>query len=49
MIVPIPFTRAAFLYGDPIEVMRNEDVETARLRVERSMNALAERADHYFE
>jgi len=49
MIVPIPFTRAAFLYGDPIEVARNEDVETARLRVERSMNALAEKADHYFE
>jgi len=49
MIVPIPFTRAAFLYGDPIEVARNEDVEAARLRVERAMNALAEKADHYFE
>ncbi|HJT16076.1 MAG TPA: hypothetical protein VJ853_01740 [Thermoanaerobaculia bacterium] len=49
MTVPFPFTRAAFLYGDPIEVARDEDVETARLRVEEAMNDLAERADHYFD
>ena len=48
MVVPIPFTRAAFLYGDPIEVARDEDVESARLRVQRAMNDLAEKADHYF-
>ena len=49
MVVPIPFTRVAFLYGDPIVVSRDDDVEAARLRVEKAMNELAERADHYFE
>lgn len=48
MTVPYPFTRAAFLYGDPIAIARDEDVESARLRVERAMNDLAEKADHYF-
>jgi len=49
MVVPFPFTRAVFLYGDPIVVTRDENVETARLRVEDAMNGLAVRADHYFE
>ena len=49
MTVPFPFTRAAFLYGDPIEVARDEDVESARLRVEAAMKELAERADRYFD
>jgi lysophospholipid acyltransferase (LPLAT)-like uncharacterized protein len=48
MTVPYPFSRAAFLYGDPISIARDEDVETARLRVERAMNDLAEKADRYF-
>jgi lysophospholipid acyltransferase (LPLAT)-like uncharacterized protein len=49
MVVPYPFTRAVFLYGDPIVVTRDEDVEAARLRVEDAMNTLAVRADKYFE
>ena len=49
MVVPFPFTRAVFLYGDPIVVTRDEDVETARLRLEAAMNDLARRADSYFE
>ena len=48
MIVPYPFTRAVFLYGDPITIARDEDVEAARMRVEREMNALAEKADNYW-
>lgn len=48
MVVPYPFTRAAFLYGDPISIGRDEDVESARLRVERAMNELAEKADRYY-
>jgi lysophospholipid acyltransferase (LPLAT)-like uncharacterized protein len=48
MVVPYPFTRAVFLYGDPITIARDEDVEAARQRVERAMNKLAERADNYF-
>ena len=49
MVVPMPFTRAAFLYGDPISIARDEDVEAARVRVERAMNELAEAADGYFD
>lgn len=48
MVVPFPFTRAVFLYGDPITISRDEDVEAARQRVERAMNKLAERAEHYW-
>ena len=48
MVMPFPFTRAVFLYGDPITIGRDDDVEAARLRVERAMNELAERADNYF-
>jgi len=46
--VPFPFTRAVFLYGDPITIARDEDVEAARLRVERAMNKLSERAESYW-
>ena len=49
MIVPYPFTRAIFLYGDPITVPRDADIEQWRGRVEREMNALADRADREFE
>jgi len=49
MVVPFPFTRAVFLYGEPIVITRDENVETARLRVEDAMNTLAVRADKYFE
>ena len=49
MVVPLPFSRAVFLYGDPISISRDEDVEEARLRVERALNELSERAEHYFD
>ena len=49
MILPIPFSRAIFLYGDPFEIPRGEDVETARLRVERALNELAAEAEDRFE
>ena len=49
MIVPLPFTRAVFLYGDPIEVPRDVDVEAARLHLETVMNRLAERTENEFE
>ena len=49
MLIPLPFSRAVFLYGDPIVIPRDEDVEHARLRVEKAMNELAERADGDFE
>jgi lysophospholipid acyltransferase (LPLAT)-like uncharacterized protein len=49
MIIPRPFTRAIFLYGEPIAVPRDGDVEEWRGRVERAMNDLAEEAEHDFE
>jgi lysophospholipid acyltransferase (LPLAT)-like uncharacterized protein len=47
-LVPLPFSRGLFVYGDPIEVPREADetlMEEARLRVERALNELTERAD----
>ncbi len=49
MLIPMPFTRALFLYGDPIYIARDEDVEQARLRVESALNALTERAEQQFD
>ena len=45
MIVPLPFSSAAFVYGEPIYVPRDGDVEEWRVRVERAMNELADRAE----
>lgn len=45
MVVPWPFTRAVFLYGKPIVVPREGDVEEWRGRVEREMNELAQLAE----
>ena len=49
MVVPVPFTRAIFLYGDPIVVPRDGDVEEWRLRVEAVLNSLAHEAERDFE
>ena len=49
MIIPMPFTRAIFLYGAPISVPRDGDVEGWRKRIERALNDLAEEADRDFE
>ena len=49
MVVPLPFSRAIFLYGDPIVVPRDGDVEEWRVRVERAMNDLADEAENNFD
>lgn len=49
MVVPLPFTRAIFLYGEPIQVPRDGDAEEWRTEIERSMNALADEAERDFE
>jgi lysophospholipid acyltransferase (LPLAT)-like uncharacterized protein len=49
MVVPLPFSRAVFLYGEPIHVPRDGDVEEWRGRVETEMNRLADRAEGSFD
>ncbi len=45
MIVPYPFTKALFLYGTPLLVPRDGDIEEWRQVVERKMNELADEAE----
>ena len=45
MIVPYPFTKAVYLYGEPIFVPRDGDVEEYRERVERALNDLTDQAE----
>ena len=49
MVVPLPFTRALFLYGEPIVVPRDAKVEEWRAEIERRMNALAAEAEEMVE
>jgi lysophospholipid acyltransferase (LPLAT)-like uncharacterized protein len=49
MLIPLPFTRAIFLYGEPIFVPRDADVEEWRGMVEQRLNALADEAEEQFE
>ena len=49
MVVPYPFTRAMFVYGEPIHVPRDGNPEEWRVRIEQAMNALAEEAEQNFE
>ncbi len=49
MVVPLPFSRAIFMYGEPIYVSRDEDVEKARRKVEHAMNAVATRAENFWQ
>jgi lysophospholipid acyltransferase (LPLAT)-like uncharacterized protein len=47
-LIPRPFSRGLFVYGEPILVPRDADearLEAARLEVERSLNEVTERAD----
>lgn len=45
MVVPYPFSRAIYLYGEPILVPRDGDAEEFRLKLEQTMNALADEAE----
>jgi len=45
MILPRPLTRAVFVYGEPIAVPRDGDVEEWRLKIEKQMNELADEAE----
>ena len=46
--MPLPFSRGLFVYGEPIIVPRGggaDEMEQARLQIERALNAAAETAD----
>ena len=45
MVVPLPFSSAVFVYGTPIQVPRDGELEEWRGRVERAMNELADEAE----
>lgn len=45
MVVPYPFSKALFLYGEPLHVPRDADVEEWREKIEHVMNALADEAE----
>lgn len=51
-VVPRPFTRAIFLYGDPIHIPRelaDEEAERYRVTIEQTLNGLAERGEREFD
>jgi len=49
-MVPYPFSRGLFLYGDPLWVPREADdvaLEAARLDLERVLNRLTDQAEAF--
>lgn len=48
-IVPMPFSRALFVYGEPIHVPRDGDPEEWRRVIETQMNTLAEEVERDFD
>ena len=45
MGVPYPFSKALYLYGEPIHVPRDGDAEAWRVKVQETLNALADEAE----
>ena len=51
-ILPYPFSKGVFVWGEPIYVDRNadrKDLEEKRLFVEKRLNEITEEADRYFD
>ena len=45
MVVPYPFSKALYLYGTPVLVPRDANIEAERQRIERILNELADEAE----
>lgn len=45
MVIPYPFSKALYLYGEPIAVPRDGDAEEWRLKLETTLNTLAQEAE----
>lgn len=48
-LVPLPFTKAVLMYGDPVEVGKNSNLEDKRLELEEMLTSLTEEADSYWQ
>lgn len=51
-IVPYPFSRGVFVYGEPITVPRDagdDEMEAKRVELQEAMNDTMDRADRFFE
>ena len=51
-LLPYPFSKGVFIWGEPIEVDRRGDrarLEEKRILLENRLNELTEQADHYFD
>ena len=51
-LLPYPFSKGVFIWGEPIYVDPNGDrahLEERRILLEKRLNELTERADHYFD
>ena len=51
-LLPYPFSKGVFMWGEPISVEQNGNrdyLEQMRALLEKRLNALTERADHYFD
>lgn len=49
MVIPKPFSKAIFLYGEPIVVPRDGNVEEWRSLVESKLNALTDEAETHLD
>jgi len=51
-LLPYPFSRGVFIWGEPVAVDPDSDrdlLEEKRVLLEKRLNELTERADHYFD
>ncbi len=51
-VLPYPFSKGVFIWGEPITIDPNGDrayIEERRVLLERRLNQLTERVDHYFD
>lgn len=49
MVIPKPFSKAIYVYGEPIVVPRDGDLEEWRSLVESRLNALTDEAESRFD
>jgi len=47
--IPKPFSRGVFVFGGPIEVGADDNINEALTRVQKGMDAVQQRADHFFD